>query len=210
MSNYNIPAKTHRENARKALGGNIFSNNWMMSLVAILIYSAIIGVASTFPIITIVISGPFLVGVSSFFIALSRNNTTNIENLFDGFKNDFLQTFLIGLMTSIFTFLWSLLFIIPGIVKTYAYSMAPYIKCDNPEYDWKQCLDESQRIMKGKKWKLFCLDFSFIGWIIVAALACGIGTFWVTPYMQAARTSFYESIAEKKPQENLEVFVENA
>jgi uncharacterized membrane protein len=88
------------------------------------------------------------------------------------------------------------LFIVPGIVKYYAYSMAPYIKNDNPSYDWKQCLDESQRIMAGRKWELFCLDVSFIGWLIIGYLTCGIGMLWVTPYMQAAHTSFYASIAE--------------
>lgn len=208
MTNYNIPAKEHRANARKMLGGNIFSTNWMMSLLILLIYSVILSVASAIPMATIVIAGPLLVGVSAFFLLISRSNTAKIETLFDGFKNDFLQTFLIGLMTAVFTFLWSLLFIIPGIVKGYAYSMASYIKCDNPTYDWKKCLDESQRIMNGKKWNLFCLDLSFIGWMIVGSLACGIGTLWVAPYIQAAHTSFYESIAEKTISENSNDFTQ--
>lgn len=202
MSDYNIPAKEHRANARKALGGNIFSTNWLMGLLVVLIYSLIIGAASTVSsgIATIVISGPFMLGLAGCFLAIVRNGSVKVENLFDGFKNDFLQSFLLGLMTSIFTFLWSLLFIIPGIVKAYAYSMAWYIKHDNPSYDWKQCMDESQRLMMGKKWNLFCLDLSFIGWIIVSALICGIGVLWIEPYMQAARASFYESLLPKHTQ----------
>lgn len=202
MSDYNIPAKEHRANARKALGDNIFSTNWLMGLLVVLIYSLIIGAASTVSsgIATIVISGPFMLGLAGCFLAIVRNGSVKVENLFDGFKNDFLQSFLLGLMTSIFTFLWSLLFIIPGIVKAYAYSMAWYIKHDNPTYDWKQCMDESQRLMMGKKWNLFCLDLSFIGWIIVSALICGIGVLWVEPYMQAARASFYESLLPKHTQ----------
>ena len=139
MTNRYVSASEHRANARNMLGGNIFSNNWMMALVAVLIYSALISVASYTLFAGIVVSGPLLVGLASFFITLQRSGCTKIESLFDGFKNDFLQTFLLGLMTGIFTFLWSLLFIIPGIVKSYAYSMAPYIKNDNPSYDWKQC-----------------------------------------------------------------------
>lgn len=202
MSDYNIPAKEHRANARKALGGNIFSTNWLMGLLVVLIYSLIIGAVSTISsgVATIVVSGPFMVGLAACFLSISRNGSVKVETLFDGFKNDFLQSFLLGLMTSIFTFLWSLLFIIPGIVKFYAYSMAWYIKNDNPSYDWKQCMDESQRLMMGKKWNLFCLDLSFIGWIIVSSLVCGIGVLWVEPYMQAARASFYESLIPKHTQ----------
>lgn len=202
MSDYNIPAKEHRANARKALGNNIFSTNWLMGLLVVLIYTLIVGAASTVSsgIATIVISGPFMVGIAGCFLNIARNGSVTVESLFDGFKKDFLQSFLLGLMTSIFTFLWSLLFIIPGIVKAYAYSMAWYIKNDTPTYDWKQCMDESQRLMMGKKWKLFCLDLSFIGWIIVSSLVCGIGLLWVEPYMQAARASFYESLIPKTTQ----------
>ena len=202
MSDYNIPAKEHRANARKALGGNIFSTNWMMGLLVVFINSLIIGAASTMSsgIATIVIWGPFMLGLAGCFLSIARNGSVKVENLFDGFKNDFLQSFLLGLMISIFTTLWTLLFIIPGIVKSYAYSMAWYIKHDNPTYDWKQCMDESQRLMMGKKWKLFCLDLSFIGWILISILTCTIGVFWVEPYMQAARTSFYESLIPKHTQ----------
>lgn len=198
MQNYQIQAKQHRANARAALGGNIFSNCWMMSLVVTLIASFISGVtgAVSAGIISIFVYGPLSTGLSKCFLDVSRKHQVDIKTLFYGFENDFVQSFLIGLMTALFTFLWSLLFIIPGIVKYYAYSMAYYVKCDNPTYDWKQCLDESQRITKGKKWKLFCLDLSFIGWIFVCTFTCGIGTLWVNPYMYASKTSFYESIKE--------------
>lgn len=199
MSDYNVPASVHRENARRMLGGNIFSTNWMMALLVVLVYTLVSSFASsvTAGIAAIVVAGPLSAGLTQYFISLSRTGKAEFEGLFSGFENNFLQNLLIGLMTGIFTFLWSLLFLIPGIVKAYAYSMAYYIHNDNPTYDWKQCLDESQRIMKGKKWKLFCLDLSFLGWIIVSLFTCGIGILWVEPYMQAARASFYESIAEK-------------
>ena len=114
--------------------------------------------------------------------------------MFKGFSSDFGQNLLIGLMTAIFTALWSLLLIVPGIVKAYSYSMVYYIKADHPEYDWRQCIAESQAMMNGHKMDLFILDLSFIGWMIVGSLCLGVGTLWVSAYMEAARAHFYESI----------------
>ena len=193
MSNKEIRAK-----ARADLGGNIFDGKWMMALLAALVISLIVGVCAAIPVAgsvgVFIIGGPLMLGLTGYFLRLSRNQDTKIEDVFDSFSEHFLQSFLLYLMTGIFTFLWSLLFVIPGIVKSYAYSMAFYVKRDNPTYDWKQCLDESQRIMRGYKWKLFCLQLSFIGWAIVCVFTFGIGTLWLTPYMNAATANFYESI----------------
>jgi uncharacterized membrane protein len=103
---------------------------------------------------------------------------------------------LLGFLKNLFIILWSLLFVIPGIVKTYSYAMAYYIKYDHPEYNWKMCIDESRRMMDGHKWRLFCLHFSFIGWELLGALAFGIGTLWVTPYKQAAEANFYDDLKQ--------------
>lgn len=191
MSNSEIRAK-----AREQLGKNIFSEQWLMGLVVCLILSAITGLASsvTMGIATLILMGPLTVGVSGIFLSLARGaKNINIEDEFSGFK-DFTENLLLGLLMSVFTFLWTLLFIIPGIVKSYAYSMAFYIRADHPEYSWRECLDESQEMMRGYKMQLFLLDLSFIGWFIVGALCCGVGTLWVMPYLRAARTNFYESI----------------
>ena len=72
--------------------------------------------------------------------------------------------------------------------------MAPYILQDDPTKEWKQCLDESQAMMKGNKWQLFCLDFSFIGWMLLGALCCGVGVLFVYPYQLAARANFYMAL----------------
>ena len=103
-------------------------------------------------------------------------------------------TLLLGLLSSLFTFLWGLLLVIPGVVKSYAYSQAVYVKVDHPDYDWRRCLDESIQMMKGHKMDLFVLDLSFIGWYIVGALCLGLGTLWVAPYHAATRTQFYEDL----------------
>lgn len=190
--------KEIKEKSKKQLGNNIFGNTWLLALVACLVVSAIIAAVSSFTvgIVAVLISGPLSFGISTIFLGLARKEDGKIDlkDLFKGFTDDLGGTLLLGLMSEIFIFLWSLLFVIPGIVKTYAYSIAFYIKVDHPEYDWKACLDESQKMMKGHKWALFVQDLSFIGWFIVGSLCLGIGTLWVTPYYTAARTNFYESI----------------
>ena len=186
--------KDLRAQARKNLGGGIFKNEWLFALLISFLGMLIIGVTSTF-IIGILLYGPIFYGVSKYFKKLAENESdVSIETLFDGFKDDFSGTFLLGLLINIFTFLWSLLFVIPGIVKAYSYSIAYYIKADHPEYGWKECISESRRIMNGNKLNLFLLDLSFIGWIIVGSFCLGVGVLWVYPYMQSSRANFYESI----------------
>ena len=200
----------HRARARQYLGGHIFSGRWMYVLLAGLIIGAISTAIGAFPgvgaIATLLLSGAFAVGLALFLLPLARSADAQPElgKLFNGFTEGFVENMLLGLMTAIFTFLWSLLFIIPGIVKGFAYSMAPYIRADHPEYTWKQCLDESIRITRGHKMRLFLLQLSFIGWIIVGALAFGIGILWVDAYMSAATVSYYESIRDELPSEKVE------
>ena len=194
-----------RAKARALLGGGIFANNWLMALVAALIVSAIYSVASSFFVGALILHGPLYVGLAYLFIKLVRTGEKiKIEDTFVGFK-DFGNNLLLGLMQTIFIFLWTLLFIIPGIVKTYAYSMVFYIKNDHPEYTWKQCMNESKAMMKGNKWKLFCLEFSFIGWILLSILTCGIGVLWVSPYMEASKAAFYNELKGEAPAEEAPV-----
>ena len=105
-------------------------------------------------------------------------------------------------LVSIFTFLWTWLLIIPGIIKAYSYSMAPYIVKDMVASD-KQVgatdgINASKELMKGHKMNLFIFDLSFLGWNILAAITCGIGYLWVTPYYQTAKANFYRHIAGDK------------
>lgn len=185
--------------ARAQLGNSIFGNTWLIAVVVILIQGALSYLVNVIPgvgqIATILISGPMAYGVASMFIKQTRTGEPmNIPDIFNGFRDDFSNTFLIGLMTTLFTMLWSLLFVIPGIVKAYSYSMAMYIKNDNPDYDWRKCIDESQEMMRGHKADLFMLDLSFLGWMIVGTLCAGVGVFWVNAYMSAAHAQFYEDL----------------
>jgi len=143
----------------------------------------------------VLLSGPINYGKSRMFLKQARDGEDMIfGDLFKGFYDDFGGNIVLALCVVLFTFLWSLLFVIPGIVKGYAYALVFYIKADHPDYDWKTCLNESQRLMQGKKGALFLLDLSFIGWYLVGALCLGVGTLWVAPYVEATKAHFYQNL----------------
>ena len=181
-----------RAAARTRLGGNIFGNFWMVGLVAVVVYSILSTVLSAVPLGFLLV-GPLTVALAAFFLSLSRTGVGDIATMIFPIKSSerFIHTLLVGLFTMLFTFLWSLLFIIPGIVKSYAYAMAPYIAIEREDLDARECLAESSRLMEGHKWQLFILDLSFIGWYLLGAIICGIGVYFVDPYRHAARAEFY-------------------
>lgn len=185
--------------AKQQLGNNIFGSAWLTALLVCLIVTVLSYIAGSIVpgIGAIVITGPLTYAMCYIFLKQARDGQPiDFADLLAGFKHDFAQTLLIGLLSTLFTALWSLLFVVPGIVKAYSYSMAYYVKIDHPDYDWKACLTESRRIMNGKKMDLFIQELSFIGWILVGSLVCGIGTLWVVPYIEVSRAHFYESIKD--------------
>ena len=98
------------------------------------------------------------------------------------------------LLTGIFVFLWSLLLIIPGLIKSFAYALTPYILVDRPELSANEAINLSQKMMKGHKFDLFWLMLSFLGWILLSVLTLGVGLFWLTPYMYTAYAAFYRDV----------------
>lgn len=183
--------------ARAQLGGGIFQNLWMMGLAVCLLVGLLESAAATIlPAIgALIVIGPLEYGQAYIFLKQARDRQpVQLGDMFRGFQDDFGGTFLIGFLSQLLVALWSLLFLIPGIVKSYAYSMAYYVKLDHPDYGWKACIDESRRLMDGHKWEKFVLDLSFLGWILVGALCLGVGTLWVTPYMAATEAQFYEYV----------------
>ena len=114
--------------------------------------------------------------------------------MFERFFQGFLQSFLRGL----FAFLWALLLLIPGIIAHYSYAMTPYIMIERPELTPMEAIAASKELMQGHKWELFCLDFSFIGWDLLAALTLNLGHLALNPYKNAARTAFYRNIVAQR------------
>ena len=189
-----------RRRAREALGGNIFKSPWLYALVVVIIATAITSIGSLVPLASLLLIGPVAVASCAYFLNRARRKIEydNLEILFDGVKSDIGESIVTGILVSVFTFLWTLLFIIPGIVKAYAYSMTYYIRLDHPEYTPSQAITESRRLMDGNKMRLFYLHLSFIGWIIVGCLTFGIGLLWVAPYMSAATAEFYQALVSGK------------
>ena len=98
-------------------------------------------------------------------------------------------------LRDLYIVLWSLLFVIPGIIKSYEYRMIPYILADNPEMPTEEVFAESKRLMSGNKWKAFVLDLSFIGWQLLSVLTCGIlSIFYVDPYQYSTNAALYEAL----------------
>ena len=122
-----------------------------------------------------------------------REESVDLENLFDGFRGGrYTRVFCALFLVNLFTFLWALLLIIPGIIKAFSYALTPYIVMDEPELTARQAITRSCEIMEGRRWKLFCLYLSFIGWGILCLLTFGIGFLWLAPYMNASVAAFYE------------------
>lgn len=148
-------------------------------------------------------------GMSFAFITAFRDPSYKIRPLKDAFqvfsKKYFLGIFIIYLVSSFFIFLWTLLFIIPGIVKSYSYSQSYLIYKDyrdnpnNERISAINCITESRELMDGHKGRLFALDVSFIGWYLIGFLTLGIGFLWITPYTTAARTVFYNDLIGGSP-----------
>ena len=100
-------------------------------------------------------------------------------------------------LMNFFISLWSLLLIIPGFIKLYAYALTPYILIDNPEISANQAINLSQKMMKGHKFDLFFLHFSFIGWFFLSIFTFGIGLLWLLPYMMTAQAAFYQDVKKE-------------
>lgn len=182
-------AKDYRKQAWDRLSGN-----WGVAILAYLLFSLIIGALSTTGIGSLILAGPLTVGLISVFVQLARTGTTKIEHLFDGITKGFVNKMLSYILVSVYTFLWALLFWIPGIVKSFSYAMTFYIMNDNPEMGANEAITRSREMMDGHKWQLFCLRFSFIGWILLSVLTFGVLMIFVAPYMQAAEAEFYENL----------------
>ena len=155
----------------------------------------IIITAALFMAVIYFVLGSFVgVGYAKFNLNLVDRNKASFENLFEYFSH-WKTTTITRLLRALYTFLWSLLFIIPGIVAGFSYAMTEYILAENPELTPDEAIQASKSMMMGNRWRLFCLQFSFIGWDILATLAFGLGHLWLTPYKQAAYAAFYREVS---------------
>ena len=154
-------------------------------LNGVVIVSSIIGA-----LFSIFVTDAITVGVSNYFIK-NTDSKPLFKDAFSGFKIKYGRNIGTLLLVGIKTVLWTLLFIIPGIIKTYEYAIIPYILADDAEISSKDAFKKAKQMMKGNKWRLFKLEFSFIGWFLLCVLTLGIGTLFLIPYVNAATAEFY-------------------
>ena len=170
------------------------TNLLVIFLIVLIIASAI--QATT--IVALILMGPLTMGVIKVITKVYNGEKADLQDVFYTLNETGLRTFgksvEANLLISLFTFLWSLLFVIPGIIKSYSYAMTFYIIDENPDIAVEEAIDESKRIMHGNKWRLFCLDLSYIGWIFLCILTFGILYLWITPKMELARYLFYKNL----------------
>ena len=153
--------------------------------------------ASCIPIagyaVTIIVTPALSLSLVRVYLMVIRGLKPSAKDAFSGF-DDFFSAFKVTFLVGLYTFLWSLLFIIPGIVKSYSYSMSLYILADNKGKSARECIKESMAMTDGHKMELFVLDLSFIGWELLGALTCGIAYIWIQPYYTATKANAYETL----------------
>lgn len=198
----------YKDLALKALG-----NNWIKGAVATLIVYALYYIVSYIPTVSMRTSGddilgsgdavgsilaillvPLSWGYSVFFLNMLRGANPEYISLFDGFRSEYGKYLGTLLLESIYTLLWSLLLVIPGIIKSYSYSMTYFVMKDKPQLKYDAAIEESMRLMQGHKMQLFLLDLSLIGWFILSCLSLGIGFLFLLPYCYTAHAAFYEDL----------------
>ena len=200
----------YRREARQALEGN-----WGDAALITFVALAISGILSTcfqmggnsvcatpdggsgYSLVGTLLYLPIGYALTVAFLRLLRGQQIAVKDLFSYYNG---RVFLTMLLKLVYCILWTLLLIIPGIIKSYSYAMTEFIMLDDPDIKNNAAIEKSMQMMKGKKMKLFLLDLSFIGWIILALLTLGLGFILLQPYMDTAHAAFYEDLkAELNP-----------
>ena len=188
---------TLRQMARESLKGK-----WNIVVPTFLVYFIIVGVieylgeqAPILNVLTIIVSGPIVLGISIFSLNIARNKDAKIEQLFEGFRN-FGTSILAYVLMVLFIILWTILLIIPGIIAAISYSMTFFIIAEDETIGAYDALKKSKEIMNGHKLKFFYLGFSFFGWFLLSIFTLGIGLLWLAPYVNVSYVKFYDDIKE--------------
>lgn len=162
-------------------------------VILILLIALVVIMIIVIPLEVFIIN-PLEVGIKHFFVQNLRENA-NIREICYAFDHNYINSVKTLFFRDLYVFLWSLLFIIPGIIKSYEYRMVPYILGDNPDIGREQAFALSNVMMQGSKWKAFVLDLSFLGWYILNGLTLGVlGIFYVNPYVNQTNAALYQKL----------------
>lgn len=191
-----------KQQAKEQLKGNVGS--YFLVFLAYLGVSFAVGLVSgllslIFPLLGTVAMyvalPPLMIGFYMVFLNGTYGDQPKVSTLFEGYKKEYLgKSIILFLLVAIFTCLWSLLLVIPGIIMAFAYSMSWFVLAENPNMTAREAIRESKEIMNGHKMDFFVLSLSFIPWILLVYVTLGIASIYVLPYMQLTITNFYHNI----------------
>lgn len=184
-----------------------FMHSPLAVIIALVGASAIVTIALIGVILHLFVGNVLEVGARSFYVE-NLYSTPGIGKIFSPFTSgSYGNVVKTMFFRDLFVFLWSLLFIIPGIVKSYEYKMVPYLMAEYPDMDRKEAFAKSREMMYGNKWKAFVLDLSFIPWDILSGITIGIvGLFYVSPYKDATDAELYDTLASGMPGNGQQVY----
>ncbi len=181
-----------KSQAKQQISGNLGT----LFLITLIVF-AISWVAAMIPmggmIASLILTPAFSISIIRVYLNLTKNIKPSVDDAFKGF-DDFWSAFKLNFLIGLFTFLWSLLFIVPGIIKSYSYSLSMYILSENKNKPALECIKESEKMTEGHKMDLFVLGLSFFGWILLTILTFGIAIIWVGPYMNATYSNAYNHL----------------
>ena len=186
------------------------SGNWGKAVIFALVSSILLGAVSSsdafndarydvwdvaFTLLNIFVGLPLGLGINAAFLNFMRGSELKLENMFCAFNSTlYFRSVVLGVLTSIYTFLWALLLIVPGIIKSLSYSMAPYILLDNPNMSGEEAICESMRMMDGHKMDLFLIWLGYIGLSLLSIFLLCIPMLWIYPYYMSVFAKFYEEL----------------
>ena len=183
----------------------VFSTNGGFSpqLQSFLIGGAVILglVILVFAVLYFVLGSFVGVGYARFNLDLIDHTEAGFSALF-AYVSHWKTTAVARLLQTVYVLLWSLLLIIPGIIASYSYKMTEFILAEHPELSGGEAITRSKEMMRGNRWRLFCMEFSFIGWELLCILTLGIGNLWLTPYKEAAKAAFYREVSGTEYKKN--------
>jgi uncharacterized membrane protein len=192
-----------RQETREAIRGK-----WLAGVVLTLVYGILFGLISSFSVVNvddevvfslltllaaIVVGYPLTLGYAMVWLNVARNNThPELKDLFGAFNRRYHRSAMgTLLLQNIYTFLWTLLLIVPGIIKSMEYAMTPFIVADEPELGCNEAIEKSMVMMRGHRWQLFKIYLGMIGWMVLGVFTFYIAWLWIVPYYQLVFAKFY-------------------
>jgi len=177
---------------------NQITPEWLLAIFGISLIILLLSYVYTF-----FVGLPVSVGLNRFFM-VSREENPNLRDLFFSFTSgSYLNIVKATFLVQLYTALWGLLLIIPGIIKSFEYCFVPYIIAENPAMETRRAFEISREMTQGRKWDIFVLNLSFIGWYFLGICACGVGTLFVLPYHEATLAELYTASRTRALQEHI-------